>query len=213
LKSDFFNEIGAKRTDVTLPTDTPYGSRTVIRAIAIRWHSFAKNPSMQETNVMESVLGRDSVGTDLRLEGPPDYVPPMSHALVDRQIQIFFATVILLTQPASLEAVVLKSAGLDRELDSSCPALGGKPDLTRRKNMRLAVALVGLIGLVGVASAAAAPSPPDLAARQDTSIVRAAWGCGWGYHPGHWGYCVPNGYAYYGHPHWRPHYWHHRHYW
>ena len=87
--------------------------------------------------------------------------------------------------------------------------------------MRVPVALVGILALAGIAASAnAAPLAPNLAARQDTNVVQAAWGCGWGFHPNRWGHCVPNRWGYYGyhpywrhyyvggyHPHWRHHYW------
>ena len=85
--------------------------------------------------------------------------------------------------------------------------------------MRLAVlATVCSIGF-GL-TAHAAPAAPVAGEQQQTGIVKVWGGCGWGFHPNRWGYCVPNHYgpppAYWGghyegyNPYWRP--WH-RHYW
>lgn len=58
--------------------------------------------------------------------------------------------------------------------------------------MRLAaLALAATLGIA--ASANATPSPPNLTAQQNATVVQAAWGCGWGFHPNPWGRCVPNG--------------------
>jgi hypothetical protein len=47
------------------------------------------------------------------------------------------------------------------------------------------------------ASANAAPAVPDLGVTAgSTNIVEAAFGCGRGFHPNHWGRCVPNRWSY-----------------
>jgi len=77
------------------------------------------------------------------------------------------------------------------------------------------MAAIATLGLAVAASANAAPVAPNIPAQQDTNIVQAAWGCGWGAHPNRWGHCVRNRYGYYGHRHYYgggyyP-YWRHRH--
>jgi hypothetical protein len=68
-------------------------------------------------------------------------------------------------------------------------------------------------------SASAAPAVPDLGvAPGSANVVEAAWGCGRGFHPNHWGRCVPNRWSYnrgwndryYGGGYERP--WRHRYY-
>ena len=87
--------------------------------------------------------------------------------------------------------------------------------------MRLPLAFVGILGLASIAASAnATPVAPNLTGPQDANIVQAAWGCGWGFHPNRWGYCVPNRYGYYRPRYWQNYYgggyypyWRHRHYW
>jgi hypothetical protein len=73
--------------------------------------------------------------------------------------------------------------------------------------MRIAaLSLVGAVGLAASAlSASAAPIAPPAAPPQ-ANIVQVAGGCGWGFHPNHWGRCAPNRGYYRPHASWRP-YW------
>ena len=46
-------------------------------------------------------------------------------------------------------------------------------------------------------SANATPAAADLGiVSGSANIVEAAWGCGRGFHPNHWGRCVPNRWSY-----------------
>jgi hypothetical protein len=61
-----------------------------------------------------------------------------------------------------------------------------------------ALSFIGAVGLgAAVVAANAAPSIPSPVTQQETNIVRAAPGCGWGLHPNRWGHCIPNRYASY----------------
>jgi len=84
--------------------------------------------------------------------------------------------------------------------------------------------LIGSLALAGVAASAnAAPAVPNLP--QSSNLIQVSGGCGPGYHPDSWGYCVPHYYgnsgwyggyygAYYGTPYYggyyprRHHHWH-----
>jgi len=68
------------------------------------------------------------------------------------------------------------------------------------------IAALGIGAVVGV-PAQAAPIAPTLGSESNPGIIEVWGGCGWGFHPNPWGYCVPNGYGYY-----RP-YWRYRPYW
>ena len=81
---------------------------------------------------------------------------------------------------------------------------------------KAALAAIATLGLTLALSANAAPIAPNAASQQ--GIVLTAWGCGWGFHPNRWGYCVPNRYGW-NRPYWRPYYgggyypyWRHRYY-
>jgi hypothetical protein len=80
--------------------------------------------------------------------------------------------------------------------------------------MRLAkaIALAGALAAIAAASASAAPVMPNAGTEQATNIVQVAGGCGRGFHPNHWGRCVPNRYGYY-RPYWSGpyHRWHEPH--
>jgi hypothetical protein len=71
-----------------------------------------------------------------------------------------------------------------------------------------ALSFIGAVGLgASVVAANAAPSVPSPVTQQETNIVRAAPGCGWGLHPNRWGHCIPNRYASYrGHRYWHGYY-------
>jgi len=74
--------------------------------------------------------------------------------------------------------------------------------------MRTAVkGFVGALGLV-VAAATANAAPAVPAPVGQYHIVAVAGGCGAGFHPNHWGRCVPNHhYSYYRpYPHWGGYY-------
>lgn len=81
-------------------------------------------------------------------------------------------------------------------------------------------AFIAALG-VGVI-AQAAPVAPTLGSDSKSGIIEVWGGCGWGFHPNPWGYCVPNRYGYYrpswryrpywggyayGYPYWRHRYW------
>jgi hypothetical protein len=56
-----------------------------------------------------------------------------------------------------------------------------------------ALTLIGSLALAGVAASAnAAPGVPNLPA--PSNLIQVSGGCGPGYHPNGWGYCVPNYY-------------------
>ncbi len=87
--------------------------------------------------------------------------------------------------------------------------------------MRVSALLVaGALALgVSAVSTNAAPAVPDLGVTGGSAnIVEAAFGCGRGFHPNHWGRCVPNRWSYnrgwndryYGGGYERP--WRHRYY-
>src|SRR5207248_3790274 len=66
-------------------------------------------------------------------------------------------------------------------------------------SMRVSALLVaGALALgVSAVSANAAPAVPDLGVTAGSAnIVEAAFGCGRGFHPNHWGRCVPNRWSY-----------------
>lgn len=67
--------------------------------------------------------------------------------------------------------------------------------------------LAGALALgASAVSANATPAAPDLGVMSGSSnIVEAAWGCGRGFHPNHWGRCVPNRWGY--NQHWDNHHW------
>jgi hypothetical protein len=70
-----------------------------------------------------------------------------------------------------------------------------------------ALVLAGTLGLV-VMSASAAPVVPNPGPRQGANIIQTWGGCGWGFHPTPWGYCVPNRrWGYWHRPWWRHRYW------
>ena len=65
--------------------------------------------------------------------------------------------------------------------------------------MRVSALLVaGALALgVSAVSTNAAPAVPDLGVTAGSAnIVEAAFGCGRGFHPNHWGRCVPNRWSY-----------------
>ena len=81
-----------------------------------------------------------------------------------------------------------------------------------------ALAAIATLGLTLAVSANASPMAPNPTTHQGANIVEAAWGCGWGFHPNRWGYCVPNRYGWH-RPYWRQYYgggyypyWRHRNY-
>jgi hypothetical protein len=90
-----------------------------------------------------------------------------------------------------------------------------------RIEMRVSVLVfAGALALgASAVSASAAPAAPDLGvAPGSANVVEAAFGCGRGFHPNHWGRCVPNRWSYnrrwndryYGGGYERP--WRHRYY-
>jgi hypothetical protein len=60
------------------------------------------------------------------------------------------------------------------------------------KKIVLAGALLAS-GLTGVVEANAAPIARDAAVAAPAPIDHVRFGCGPGWHPNHWGRCVPNG--------------------
>lgn len=58
--------------------------------------------------------------------------------------------------------------------------------------------LAGALALgASAVSASATPAAPDLGVVSGSAnIVEAAWGCGRGFHPNHWGRCVPSRWGY-----------------
>ena len=86
-----------------------------------------------------------------------------------------------------------------------------------------ALALAGALGLA-VTSASAAPIAPTVEPQTNPNIIQTWGGCGWGFHPSPWGYCVPNHrWGYWHRPYWRYRhwdgddyyrpYWRHRYWW
>ncbi|MBZ9813271.1 GCG_CRPN prefix-to-repeats domain-containing protein [Mesorhizobium sp. CA7] len=83
--------------------------------------------------------------------------------------------------------------------------------------------IAAALALGGTAAASAASAMPIAPVTPSPALVEhVAWGCGPGWHPNHWGRCVPNrrviypGYYYWGGPRvyigpvWHPyHRWHH----
>ncbi|TPJ27707.1 MULTISPECIES: hypothetical protein [unclassified Mesorhizobium] len=83
--------------------------------------------------------------------------------------------------------------------------------------------IAAALAIGGTAAASAASAMPIAPVAPSPALVEhVAWGCGPGWHPNHWGRCVPNrrviypGYYYWGGPRvyigpvWHPyHRWHH----
>jgi hypothetical protein len=57
---------------------------------------------------------------------------------------------------------------------------------------KTALAAVAAVGLGFAASTSAAPITPNPTPHHDSNLVEAAWVCGWGFRPNHWGDCVPS---------------------
>jgi hypothetical protein len=69
-----------------------------------------------------------------------------------------------------------------------------------RSDMRVSgLVFAGILAFgASAVSANATPAAPDLGVMSGSpNIVEAAWGCGRGFHPNHWGRCVPNRWGYY----------------
>lgn len=64
--------------------------------------------------------------------------------------------------------------------------------------MHITPTIAAIVGLtIGAAAANATPAVPNVGAQSTPNITQVWGGCGWGFHPNPWGYCVPNRRAYY----------------